>query len=647
MTSLNHFAKSTWMLTLVSLAVAISVLYLAKGVLVPLILALLLSFLMAPICDWLERWRLGRIPSVLVTAVLAFTVLGIAAWTASVQMINLAPKLPEYQSNIHAKLHSMNEYLSSAMNRARKTTLDLGQNLSQLDSAVESQGGDEQPQSVRVIPTPASALQVMGGMFGSLLEVFGSAGIIVVLVVFFLLQRDDLRDRFIRLVGGGRVTVTTQALEDVSSRVSRYLLVQLFINVTFGVLVGVGLYFIGLPNTILWGFLATILRFIPYIGPWIAATAPISLSLAISTGWVAPILTVGLFVILELFSNNVMEPWFYGKNTGVSSVAVLLAAVFWTWLWGPVGLLLAMPLTVCLLVIGKHVPELSFLETLLGNEPVFEPKTRLYQRLLAGDQEEATELLVHDVEQRPLVEVYDTVLIPALALTGMHWNRGDLEENRHKFMFESLRASIEELGERQLAMQTKETAAGTGPVDANPSFATSTDSSKLSILCIPAHDEADEIAGTMLAQLLEAQGCMVHVASIAALVSERVDLNEQRNADIVCISAVSPAAATHARYLCKRLRGRIEDANLVVGLWGAKGDLGKAVERIGCSAATHVVGTLADAQEHIQRLSKTIIGRPEKRQRSAREPTVAEGAYPVMTPDTAFLKGDLQCSAPF
>ena len=232
----------------------------------------------------------------------------------------------------------------------------MGQNPLLSEQAAEPQGTTELPFSVRVLSSPASPLQVFGGMFGTLLEVLGTIGIVIVLVVFFLIRREDLRDRFIHLVGKGQVTVTTQMLEDAGTRVSRYLSMLFLINVTFGISVGIGLYLIGVPNAILWGILAAALRFIPYIGPWIAAAMPIGLSMAISTGWVAPILTVGLFVVLELFSNNVLEPWLYGKNTGVSAVAVLVAAVFWLWLWGPVGLLLATPLTVCLLVVGKHVP---------------------------------------------------------------------------------------------------------------------------------------------------------------------------------------------------------------------------------------------------------------------------------------------------
>ncbi len=435
--------------------------------------------------------------------------------------------------------------------------------------------------------------------------------------------------------------MTTQALEDAATRVSRFLLMQLLVNIAFGIPIAVGLYFIGVPNAILWGILATALRFVPYIGPWTAAAGPIGLSLAISTGWVAPILTVGLFAALELFTNSVMEPWVFGKNTGVSSVALLAAAVFWTWLWGPLGLLLATPLTVCLLVIGKHVPQLSFLDTLLGNEPVFEAKTRVYQRLLAGDQDEAAELIDRCLEQMPLVEVYDTVLVPALALAEVHWHRGDLDDGRHKFIFESLRASIEELGERRQAIQANESAAEAKEVLEDPSLASSTGSAKLSILCLPAHDEADELAGIMLAQCLEMKGWPVHAVSVTALVGEMIDLVEEHKADLVCISSTPPAAVMHARYLCKRLCGRFPELSLVVGLWDTKGDLARASERIGCASTAHVVGTLAEAQEKIRQLIQPLLLRREKRVPSEVGQRVA--ATMGRAEEGALLKGELKC----
>ncbi|MBI2477568.1 MAG: AI-2E family transporter [Planctomycetia bacterium] len=471
----------------------------------------------------------------------------------------------------------------------------------------------------------ASPLQIFGSMFGTLLEVLGTTGIVIVLVVFFLVRREDLRDRFIHLIGKGHVTVTTQMLEDAGTRVSRYLSMLLLVNVTFGVSVGVGLYLIGVPNATLWGILATVLRFIPYIGPWIAAAMPLGLSMAISPDWIAPLLTVGLFVVLELFNNNVLEPWLYGRNTGVSAVAVLVAAVFWMWLWGPVGLLLATPLTVCLLVVGKHVPQLSFLGILLGNDQVFEPRERIYQRLLAGDYEEAAELFEGYLEHQPLVEVYDTVLIPALALAETHWQLGELNEGKHNFIMESLKELIQDQGERQQELQVKQDNADEQETDGESLRVDEINSSRLSILCLPARSEADEIAAMMLAQVLATSGCRVQAISVTALAGEMVDLVDQCNAaDVVCISATPPAAVMHARYLSKRLRGRLPEAKLVVGLWDAQGDLDKTRERIGCDAI--VVATLAAAQEFISTpTTHPHLPPPHTQARSERGPRVMAG----------------------
>jgi predicted PurR-regulated permease PerM len=628
MARLNKISQPSWMLTLASIAVVIAALYLAKGVLVPLTLAVLLSFLLSPVCDWLERRRLGRIPAVLVTAILGFTMLGLVTWTAAVQITSLAPKIPEYQSNVEAKLSSVNAYAVAALRKVTSTAQEMGDKLSPTELAAAGMGTIAQPYSVRVVTSPISPLQMFGGMFGTLLEVLGTTGIVIVLVVFFLMQREDLRDRFIHLTGKGHVTVTTQMLEDAGTRVTRYLSMLLLINVAFGVSVGIGLYLIGVPNAILWGILATVLRFIPYIGPWIAAAMPLGLSMAISPDWFAPLLTVGLFVLLELFNNNVLEPWVYGRNTGVSAVAVLVAAVFWMWLWGPVGLLLATPLTVCLLVVGKHVPQLSFLGILLGNEPVFEPKDRIYQRLLAGDSEEAAALFESYLEHQPLVEVYGTVLIPALALAETHWQLGELHEGKHNFIVESLKEMIQEQGERQQELLAKRENVDSPIADGDSIRVDEIDSSRLSILCLPARSEADEIAAMMLAQVLEASGCRAQAISVTALAGEMVDLVDQCTAaDVVCISATPPAAVMHARYLSRQLSGQVPVAKLIVGLWDTNGDLKKARERIGCDAI--VVATLTAAQEQIGTLMQPDLPQPHTQKPSPpqRGPTVMAGTY--------------------
>jgi predicted PurR-regulated permease PerM len=598
MPSLNPIAKPSWMLNLASIAVVVAALYLAKAVLVPLTVVVLLSFLLSPVCDWLERRRLPRIPAVLVTVVLGFIVLGGMGWTAVVQITQLAPKLPQYQNNIEAKLHSVNEYAVAALDKLTRMEQETDQEVSPSDQAATPQGTNALPFSVRVLSSQPSPLQIFGGIFGTLLEVLATAGIVFVLVVYFLVRREDLRDRCIHLIGKGHVTVTMQTLEDAGTRVSRYLSMLFVINVSYGVSVGIGLALIGLPNAVLWGILATVLRFIPYIGPWIAAAMPIGLSLAVSPGWVTPLLTVGLFVALELFSNNVLEPWLYGRSTGVSAAAVLVAAVFWMWLWGPVGLLLATPLTVCLLVVGKHVPQFSFLHILLGSEPVFEPKARIYQRLLAGDQEEAAEVLEECLSRQPLVEVYDTALIPALALAETHWQLGELNESKHDFIMQSLKELVQYQGERLRKTRAEEEtdpapmAVGDSPV-VDP-----TDATGLGILCLPARSEADEIASMLLAQVLQTGGCLAQTVPVTPLAGEMADLVARHQAEVVCISATPPAAVMHARSLCRHLRDRFPGLAIVVGLWDAQGDLDKARERLGCGAT--VVATLADAREHIR-----------------------------------------------
>jgi len=588
---------------LASIAVIVAALYVAKGVLVPITLAVLLSFLLSPVCDWLERHWLGRVPAVMVTALVGFTVFGGATWMAVVQVSDLAPRMPEYETNLKVKLQSANAYVSATLGRVTRTAQGMSENLSPVELAQAPQGTKEWPYAVRIISSPASPLQVFGSVFGTVLQVLGSVGVVIILVVFFLVRRDDLRDRFILLVGQGQVSLTTQMLEDAGTRVSRYLAAAFLVNAIFGTAVGVGLYLIGVPNPALWGILATILRFIPYLGPWLAAAMPIGLSMAISGDWMAPGLTIGLFVVLELVTNNVLEPWLYGKNTGVSAVAVLLAAVFWTWLWGVVGLLLATPLTVCLLVVGKHVPQLSFLNTLLGDKPVFEPTKRVYQRLLAGDDEEAAELLDKYFEHAPLVEVYDTVLIPALVSAETHWRRGEIEVTRHTFILQTLKSMIQERGERK---QEPQQTAGNEDVEDAETGSDIADRAALPgvcVLCVPAHGEADELAAMMLAQIVGIRGCVVETVPTAAMgaASELVEYVGQRKADVVCISAVPPAAVAHARRLRMRLRRRFPELNLVVGLWNSPGDLNEAKERIGSDLKTQIVATLSDAQAQIRR----------------------------------------------
>jgi predicted PurR-regulated permease PerM len=332
----------------------------------------LLTFLLSPLVTRLERW-IGRIAAVLLVVATIFSLTGVAGWVLTRQLVDLATRLPDYKINIETKIRSFQLPSGGPFKRLSETVAELKKDLHGSDAPTVSQATGKPgsavavpasaapAQQVQVVETStANPLQLLQVILSPLLGPLGTAGLVILLVIFMLLKREDLRSRLIRLIGQGRISATTRAMEDAGQRVSRYLLMQFLVNVSFGIAVAVGLFFIGMPNAILWGAFATMLRFIPYIGPWIAAAFPIILSLAVSPTWMMPLLTLGIFVSLELICSNVIEPWLYGSSTGVSSIALIVAAVFWTWLWGPIGLLLSTPLTVCLVVMGRHVPRLVF-----------------------------------------------------------------------------------------------------------------------------------------------------------------------------------------------------------------------------------------------------------------------------------------------
>ncbi|XZE43513.1 AI-2E family transporter [Pirellulaceae bacterium SH467] len=598
MANLVPVAKSSWILNLASIIVVISALYFAKALLVPIALAVLLSFALSPVCRWLESFQFGRIPAVLTTAFMGFTILGIVVGWAVLELASISSKIPEYQKNLATKFRSVNRHAEQFLTMVAEVVGGLSSGASSVGELEAPHGTVEFPFAVRIVTSPLSPLQVFEGAYGTLAEVFGSSAIVIVLVIFFLLRREDLRDRFIYLVGKNRVTLTTQTMQDAATRVSRYLSTLFLINLAFGISVGVGLHLIGIPSATLWGILAMTLRFVPYIGPWIAAAMPIGISFAISTGWMAPLFTVLLFVFLELLNNNILEPWFYGKNTGVSPVAVLVAAFFWMWLWGPIGLLLATPLTVCVLVVGKHVPELSFLDILLGSEQVFEMKERIYQRLLAGDQDKAVELFDEFVQQTSIVIAYDTILIPTLARAEIHWQLGELKEEKHKFILQSIRDIIQYRSERIKELETKVRGGKTGTSGMVVEIAGVERQPERSIICLPARTEADEITALMLVQLLEEEGREAQTLPASTSAVEMVESVAQSDHAIICVAATPPTAVMHSRSLVRRLYQRLPNVQLLVGLWDAQRDLSQAKERIGGKVI--VVGNMADAISQIQ-----------------------------------------------
>ncbi len=449
---------------MVAIGVGIGALYLGRPILMPLALAILLSFMLAPVTVRLRRLGLGRVPAVIAVVLLLFiALLGLGTIVGS-QAVHLADHLPTYEWNLRSKIRDLRIAIPSGgvVERTSEMLRDLGQELQEATGPAEKDAKnptrDEAPKPVLVqVQEPqAPPLQTLRELGGPLVAPIATAGLVVVFVIFMLLQREDLRDRVIRLLGARDVARATEAMDDAGKRISRYLLMQLVINVLYGIPVGVGLFLLGVPNPVLWALLATVLRFVPYVGPVIAALFPIALSFAVAPGWTLPLLTIALFVTLELFSNNVLEPWLYGSSTGLSPVAVLVAAVFWTALWGPVGLLLSTPLTVCVVVLGRHVPQLGFFHVLLGDEPALAPEVKFYQRLLARDPEEASELAEEYLEDEPLEKLYDAVIIPALGLAEQDRLRGSLERAMVQEIAQDTVGVVEELAEAE------DTGAGSG-----------------------------------------------------------------------------------------------------------------------------------------------------------------------------------------
>jgi predicted PurR-regulated permease PerM len=579
----------------------IATLYLARDLLIPLALAALLTFLLAPLVTRLEGW-LGRIGAVLLVVTLMFVATGAAGWVLTRQLVDLATKLPDYKQNIQIKLRSFTVPTGGWFARFSETVEELKKDLpggkapditqvpGEPGTAVLTEPSMKPAVPVQLIETSkANAFQLVQAIIAPLLGPLGTAALVLLLVIFMLLKREDLRSRVIRLIGQGRISTTTRAMDDAAARVTRYLLMQLVVNVTYGIPVAIGLYFIGVPNAVLWGACATVLRFVPYVGPWIGAAIPIALSLAVSPGWIMPLLTVGLFVVLELLSNNVMEPWLYGSSTGVSPVALIVAAVGWTWLWGPVGLVLATPMTVCLVVMGRHIPRLSFLSVVLSDEEALTPAEECYYRLLSVGGQDVMELVEAYLKTHSLTALYESVLIPVITAAEIDRRLNRVDDEQRALVEDGLRDIVEDLGARPPVPSR---------IDADTAVAAPAVAPPCRAYCLPARAERDELAGAMLAQLLQQQGFEAQSAPAKLGVGELIGVVEKAGVDVVFISVVAPSTVLHARYLCLKLRARLPGQRIVVGLWGATENVTDAARRVRESGADDVVTTLADAVLH-------------------------------------------------
>jgi predicted PurR-regulated permease PerM len=564
-----------------TLLLIVAAMYWARPVLIPVALAMLLTFLLSPADSWLQRLGLNRVVSVALLALITFSVIGVTGWAISVQMKEFADNLPSYQGNIKKRIEDLQVGQGTTLDKVRVE-------VEQMIGAATTNAPSASAEPVR----PPVLVTVQGSRFSTgmwqfspmvrpLLESLFYILLVAMLVVFMLLERDELRNRAIRLLGYGRLSLTTTAFDEAGQRVSRYLFAQFIINACFGVAIGVGLFLLGVPYALLWGFLVILLRFAPYIGIWIALILPVAVSLATSSNWWQPLSVIGLFALLEPVVAMVIEPMLFSQSAGTSKLAMLVAIAFWTWLWGPVGLLLATPLTTCLAVIAKNVPQLEFIAVLLGDEPMMQASVAYYKRLVALDQEAAEAIVEEQLRAHSVEHVFDEVLVPALHYAKRDRRLGILSDDEQEFIYKSTREIIERIG----------------PPSADHS--SSVTGEKIRILAWPAQDEGDAIALLMLKQLLDATRYEMEIGAAGKRLSEILQAVGGKTPAVFCVGYVPPGGFSTCRHLSRLLRARLPELTIVVGHWGLHEKVHDDREALLAAGATHVAATLIEARDHI------------------------------------------------
>jgi predicted PurR-regulated permease PerM len=569
------------------MVVVVAGLYLAREVLIPITLAVLLSFLLAPLVTLLRRVHVPNVPSVLVAVALGLSALGAVGSVIGLQVASLATEVPQYASTIEAKIKTLQ---AETLGRLNSVTNMVAGQVAKTTAPAPEAGPERSSEARKPIPVQlnqprAAPLELAKNVLEPILKPVESALIIFIVAVFILLQKEDLRDRLIRLFGSGDLHRTTLAMDDAANRLSRYFLAQLGINSAFGVVVGVGLSLIGVPSPILWGILGALLRFVPYVGAVLAAALPIALAAAVSPGWSMMLWTASLFVVTELVTGQVIEPMVYGHSTGLSPVAVVVAAIFWSWIWGPIGLILSTPLTLCLVILGRYVDRLEFLEVLLGDRPALTPIENFYQRMLAEDPDEALQQAELLLKERSLSTYYDEVVLKGLQLAANDAQRGVLDEGKIERIKSSVQAVVDDLAghdDREPEPADKKVAAAVAskaerevPKSA-PTAAEAPTADALAprwqarspVLCLAGRGPLDEAASTILMQLLSKHGLGARMTPYGSASRVGIASLDPEGVAMVCISYLelsgNPAAL---RYLVRRLKQRLPDAPVLVGLW--------------------------------------------------------------------------------
>jgi predicted PurR-regulated permease PerM len=582
--------------TAILAVIIVAMLYFGREVIIPIAMAILLSFVLAPLVELLQRIRVPRGLAVVSAVVLAFGFIFATGSLLATQLTQLAGDLPRYQSTISEKIQSFRETTAGrgTLERASGMLKDLSKELDKPKDAPSAAGLNSplspksstplSPVPVEVRQPDPGALESLRSLISPLLHPLATTGIIIIFVIFILLQREDLRNRLIRLAGSRDLQRTTAALDDAASRLSRLFLIQLLLNGTFGLVIGIGLWIIGIPSAVVWGMLAAALRFVPYIGAVIAAVFPLVLGVAVDPGWSMLLWTLALFVVVEPIVGHVIEPMVYGHSTGLSPVAVVVSATFWTALWGPIGLVLATPLTVCLVVLGRHVDRLEFLDIMLGDRPALSPPEIFYQRMLAGDPTEASEKAEEILKERSLSSYYDEVALKGLQLAQADVERGALNYDRLTKLRDAVGEFTNNLYDQEdrpppRAMSTKDTEASSAvesvPIDAHSESLPVLSKEALPlgwqgehpVLCVAGRSLIDEAAATMLGQLMTAHGLPARVEGAEALSTTNIFRLDTAGVAIVCLVYLDVSAPAHMRYAVRRLRRKLPKATIILGCW--------------------------------------------------------------------------------
>ncbi len=549
-----------------SIAVVVAIVYFAKDVVLPLAIAVLITFALSPLASRLRKIGLPNMPAVLCVVTLAVAVVSLFFLVVAAQLTSLAQNLPTFQGNIITKVEGLRDAGNGTGLVAR-----LGRTISAINDEISAANPDTAnpadpaqppaPMPVQVVDSQ-SPFALLQDIVVPLISPIATVGLVIVVVIFMLLQRDDLRDRFIRLVGSNDIHRTTQVLQEAGHRVAQYLLVQLLVNVIYAIPIGIGLYFIGVPNAVLWGLLTLVLRFVPYIGSVLAAAFPLFLAFAVSPDWSAVLWTLALFGAVELITSNFIEPYLYGSRTGVSPLAIIVAAIFWTWVWGPTGLVLSTPLTVCLVVLGRHLPQFQVFDIIFGDEPVLAPHARLYQRLLVGDVLEATVRAEEAVETQYLDEYYRDVGIPALQIAHYDHARGVLTQQQRAQVASVAQQMVADLADvaRDELLEAGEDTAPDAPPNDLPGAG-------YRMLCVGGRGDLDDVAAAMLAQVMTAQGAEADSMAHTDLALSRIRARLTDGLDCLILAFLDPAPARASFLHIRRIKQAAPHLRVGVVVW--------------------------------------------------------------------------------